>query len=802
MTLYFYNYNNYFNRKYKREENLVDYGDPLLVVPDVNTFNPRDGINTIHVINYNPAIENTPDYMLVTEDGDIVSRWFVMDAHYTRLNQYITVLYRDTLADNPEQFLDAPCFIEKATLGDSDPGIFNPEAMTFNQIKTRETLLKDATQSAWIVGYYAKNIAADKLSGTLPKNDVDTATRISVPIDQWEFYQYKDTPFKGSLRVNYYSLSVRKIINWGNTPEAIEARVVPFSASSAITRYNIENNTLGSNTVQVKNSDVSPTQVKDAFFATLAQRTTSTNLGNAVRTDVGTETAARTEQLLEFDGKEIVDSNGAHYRITISAVDTIEKTEILMDKTTYATTLNVLSNAVYPNGEWASPLSDYIYKTPMNTGTAGIPSNGCAFGLKYSYKKYTVKIVAIPSQDATYTISPMEALTSPYNMITIPYGDIVVKTANGDVQMSTEYSLRCAMALQHQMGSELYDIQLLPYCPLLEVADIDSDGKLDMTDHSELVNYIVQNNNKVGVILSVTNRDVTFDINYALNYSTEPAKVQALCDVYRLCSPNYSGQFEFNAIKNGGVNKFNVDMTLKPYTPYIHINPDFGGLYGSDFNDARGLICSGDFSIPQLTDKWVEYEINNKNYQNSFNREIQHMDVMRDIERTQQIAGVITGSIAGGTAGGKIGSSLGGAIGGAAGAAIGAGLSVAGGVVDYEMSEKAFKENRQWAQDRFGMALDNVKALPYSIGNVGAMNANNKVWPFIEYYTCSEVEKKALKDKIKYNGMTVGRIGTVREFLQSEPSYIKGQIIRLDGIQDDNHIAATIADEINKGVFI
>ena len=35
----------------------------------------------------------------------------------------------------------------------------------------------------------------------------------------------------------------------------------------------------------------------------------------------------------------------------------------------------------------------------------------------------------------------------------------------------------------------------------------------------------------------------------------------------------------------------------------------------------------------------------------------------------------------------------------------------------------------------------------------------------------------ALKNKIKYNGMTVMRIGTIREFLQQEKSYIKGKFI-------------------------
>ena len=48
-------------------------------------------------------------------------------------------------------------FIEKATLDPDNPLIFNSENMSYNQIKQSETLLKDGTECAWIVGYMARN---------------------------------------------------------------------------------------------------------------------------------------------------------------------------------------------------------------------------------------------------------------------------------------------------------------------------------------------------------------------------------------------------------------------------------------------------------------------------------------------------------------------------------------------------------------------------------------------------------------------------------------------------------------------
>ena len=76
------------------------------------------------------------------------------------------------------------------------------------------------------------------------------------------------------------------------------------------------------------------------------------------------------------------------------------------------------------------------------------------------------------------------------------------------------------------------------------------------------------------------------------------------CDVLRLVSQNYSAIFEFSAAKSGGVDGFLADCTYKPWSPYIHILPKLKGLYGENFvaiDDARGLICGGDMSLPQLS---------------------------------------------------------------------------------------------------------------------------------------------------------------------------------------------------------
>jgi hypothetical protein len=71
-------------------------------------------------------------------------------------------------------------FIEKATVPfESDVAIYNTEDMQTNQIKMDEYQIKDETQSAWLVAYFAKNMNLGTGEGqldphiTIPAPEVD-----------------------------------------------------------------------------------------------------------------------------------------------------------------------------------------------------------------------------------------------------------------------------------------------------------------------------------------------------------------------------------------------------------------------------------------------------------------------------------------------------------------------------------------------------------------------------------------------------------------------------------------------------
>ena len=123
--------------------------------------------------------------------------------------------------------------------------------------------------------------------------------------------------------------------------------------------------------------------------------------------------------------------------------------------------------------------------------------------------------------------------------------------------------------------------------------------------------------------------------------------------------------------------------------------------------------------------------------------------------------------------------------------------------MDYQNMLKRQEENKDYATDRFNFSLQNMQAIPSGLSKTSAFVYNTRVWPFLEVYTCTDVEKEAFINKIKYDGMTIMAIGKIGEYLDpSEQHYFKGRIIRFDGLEDDSHVANEIYNELLKGVYL
>ena len=813
-VLFLYRFNPYHNRVIKKYATTAEYiaaAGSYLSCEYPKNFAYRDGVSTMMRVKLD-SITESPDYALILTDENnpvIESRWFVLDVDIQSGTVAQVDLRRDVIADHYDDVINAPCFIEKATLNESDPFIFNTENITVNKIKSGETLLKDASNCAWVVGYMAPNFTA----GTATSQESQQAS--AVYSDASDFNTY--FPY-----ANYIKFPTNDQ-NLPTTPGAKEKVASGYRIRFTVTRTNY----IGSNILDpygwlmytwkkgtypnndaVENyhtlSDMNDSRgVQYAPFKTDILGIWSSIANNRIKNDLvanldqielGLNTYYNISASAQFStyNNKIIKVGNKYYKLNLFYEQENNTTEVYFgtaDNNDFVSGLKAMSCWDSVDNVVASTKAIYAYMLYQNCYLEATEVN-----------TGKISINVDPANSLECKSMPFKMFCIPYSTekaISIRYGTALSYTT---ITMAQDLALTVAKAISTQYSSSgtLYDIQLLPYCP--DQSIIVEDHTILMPKDAQKTTLVTDgDSNNIGAIYWCGNNTGTFDISHTINISD--VKMESIADMYRISSPNWNGQFEFNAAKNGGISKFNVDFTYKPHSPYIHINPEFGRLYGEDYNDARGLICAGDFSLPQSSSAWNAYEIQNKNYQNQFQRDIESLELTQSIQMKQQTFAALTNIIGGGVAGAATGMMVGGLGGAAAGFTAGAALSGAGAAMDVKYQKQLNEEAIDYRRDQFGFQIENIKALPQNLTNVGGLTANNKLFPVLEYYTCTDEEKQAIKLKLQYNGMSVNRIGTIAAFLQPTESYIKGKIIRLT-IDEDNHFIEAIANEIDKGVFI
>lgn len=821
-----YRFNPYHNRRIIKYNTVAEYisnpnneldhisAGSYLSCANPKNFAYRDGVETIMTVTLDSMLE-TPDYALIIEqtNNTIESRWFVMDSDIKSGKTTTLALHRDMIADYYEDVLTAPCFIEKATLNPTDPFIFNAENISVNKIKKDETLIQDKSKCAWVVGYLAPNYISESTTIT----SVEAKDVYGVYADATSF----NSNFAAKDYVAFGTNSESLPVSANNYDRAATQFAVEIPIYR--TNYDYPGTILKPYGFAQYQWNVKNTATRSNYnsYKTLTALTTGTTLEYAPykTTILGTwDNITQNKVKTDFRNRQSQFESGLcnYFNIqqTPQTINAYVGKTIKIGAKYYK--LNLANNASGTSGEYFSTATANDVVNAINgmdcwDSVDSIVSGKCIH-TTLAYGDYYLLAEEVTSSKLSITLTGGERDCGklPYKMFCIPYsknGNITIRYGTSGsyttITMTQDLALAAAKTISAQFsGSQtLYDLQLLPYCPDQEI--IVDDHIILMPANSSITTLIKDGNtpaNDIGAIYWCAENTGTLDVAHTINVTN--VKVESITEMYRLSSPNWNGQFEFNAAKNGGVSKLNIDFTYKPHTPYIHINPNFGRLYGEDFDDARGLICAGDFSLPQTSSAWNTYEIQNKNYQNQFQREIENLEFTQSIAMKQQkmqaAVGVLTGAAVGGSAGMSIAPGLAGAT---AGATLGAAASTAGALLDLKYQKQLNEEAIDYRQDQFGMQIENIKALPQNLTNVGGMTVNNKVWPIIEHYSCTDEEKQAIELKLYYNGMTVERIGTIADFLQSDYSYIKGKLIRLT-IDEDNHFIEMIANEINRGVFI
>ena len=787
MDLYIlYGFNNSYDRIVKHYDTIQEYLDKAssyYLEDNILNFKWGDGVRTTQIID--DSAPHSPDYAVgLDDDGNIVCRWYILEDSYNLKTQREVTLFRDIVADNYDDVIKVPMYIERVgRVLRNDPAIYNKEGIQVNQIKKKEELLWDKTNWAWIVGYIDKKAESKTID-----YEVTIPVDPSFEYDTWEEF------------VAAYPASITEAVD---VKLKYRIRLSAVNIVSQTTTFN------ANGVLEIGTQTLAPTQgtlyyhsvtevpqdIPDYIKYDSYTPYIPTFTGTSKDSDVASWESVNNQYVRIKGG-----SRAGVYRISTSSSTGTEQAK---DVTTGSGTIYTVMTS--QSGE---------LKTAYNLG--GDPGNG---SMSVLYKERVHTLTAVKQTDASkQLIIPADhphTNNATYDVFCIPYRPgkkLTLYGASGIHEvfsMSSESTLTLASEIAVQMGASLYDLQILPYCPILSFIKKIPEPTLVLPDPKYYTKSKQGETELTEGIFWVPDITVETTINYRVQVPTDPieAKVFNECTKYRLCAPNGNGAFDFSPLLNEGVSKFNVFMTLKPYQPFIRIAPDFGGLYGDEFKDYRGLILSGDYSVPRNNDAWIQYIQANKNYLLTFNRQIQNMEFNQRMARTEAIPNAIAGALSAAGTGTVIGSfagPLGMGIGG-----VGAGAaSLGAGLTDMVLMNRKFAEQASMTRDNFMYSTGNIAARPDTIASVGSFTNSNKLVPYIEVYDCTDIEKDAFREFLKYNGMAFNRIATIQDALSyrgtdTNPFLVQGRTMRTSThIYGDSHGIQELVNTLSGGIYI
>lgn len=812
-----YKFNNYPERQYKPISTIPQ--EALYVESGNNfNFNPQDGITAYITVGRdgNPFDALDADYVVISDSSTgewvIKSTWFITDAVFQRGKQYRLTLRRDVISEYWEKLILSDVFIEKATIDSGSPFIYNMEDMTVNQIKQGpDYLIKDETNVPWIVAYFAPGNA---MTATTPKVAADV---IIGDLSDDEYYSASPQagddrkPLRGVMTNFEFQLAGYANLDNGLLGGAPTSKFVAYKQIVSDVNYPSTSAFIQKGDVLYRSSILDYNVQFSATEQTPPITATSANYGKQIKVCLSRKYTDAAMRALALD--YIPGMSQAQYESFINRQNEIiyVQNEGRYYKRKIATSSNVKREVLAP-GELAVTFNDYVVN--HLEGVAGRLDQNKDVAVATYADEYYITYELMQAATTTLEVSNTAQATrdAPYGILTLPYGNVKVYQ-NSVEKFSTDADISMAAINElirkyaSSSAAYIYDVQLLPYNPIRNA--MRADGRFDIgnLDEGKDFFYIKQDTTNVGIALTCQYSSFNFAVQKKIELINK--KIDNQTELYRVVSPNYAGQFDFNIAKNNGLQGFYISCTYKPYQPYIQVSPIFTNLYGGMFNDARGLICGGDFSLPIMTDSWASYQLSNKNYQRIFDRQIENMEVNNSITNTQRAWQVAAGTVQGGATGAAVGA-MGGPIGAIVGGVVGTAASLAGGLADYNLGLQAQREAIDYAKDQFGYNLRNIQALPNSLTKVSSFVASNKIFPFLEHYTCTDDEKRALANKIAWNGMTLMTIDRPVNYVSNtwsygdieDKGYIKGKLIRMPtDTEIDAHTFNTLSYELNLGVY-
>lgn len=419
-------FNNYFNRKYKKYANLSEYEPYILEIKTGVNFNPNDGVTTSLVVN----TTTEPDYLIVTKGaGNIVgSRWFVIEQRRNRQGQYTLTLRRDVVADCIQDPSKVTVFADRGYVPNTSAFIFNSEGNSYNQIKKKESILKDESASPWLVGYLAPNV--------FEKGDI--TINVSSNVDIAYDYTYANTDVM--LQSNRYTS-----LSQSNTVD-LDPNVGFMSFSSTRTEvlkdiWYIKYEFGYIDSLLTDNAAPFPTLQIPAANISEAQMYFGENL-------LGDQYRVAIQDAIKLDNEATMPS-------TVDMVDLLSKENKIARVGTASTGYTYYKLIITPQSEATRQIAitsgatkNYIDSRILPMINQGIAAGTLPekYNIRYSSSNYTVywQQITILQNQITLNQDAPAVDKSPYYCFAIPYNSISINTSNGIFNTTSSLSRQMA----------------------------------------------------------------------------------------------------------------------------------------------------------------------------------------------------------------------------------------------------------------------------------------------------------------------------------------------------------------------
>ena len=785
-NLYLFKWNNYRNKLVKGRPQTsqgIQYnanGNSQL------KFNPNDGISAECILNINYNSFNY-DYILECEDNTVIRSWFIKEVIRLQVNQVKCILVRDIITDLLSTVLNNELMIHRGICQASNSAIYNKEGFELNKIKTSETLLKDASNTAWIVGYVPLNVnipAGQNSFGTL--DEIPNATAISseseIPIyessgelsvfNNMSLYTYYEKHDQTSIgitnRVTYEVL-------FCGTGTAVKEKPAYMASAGQCGSTASDLNNISSMLVSRANNNYWKNYLWN-YFTQVSSTLYSINTINQYADKIYYNT-----------------TNHKYYKVKLTYDRTVQENDYRLSGQTINETI-------------------YNHCTSITSDIYGMTTPAFRSNLNYGDVTLTLDIYKYEleeiTQTSTYHIDTSQVNNEnikvdgqPYKMFVMPLDPTKVNLAFkinptdaityhiNDQEMQNAF-----LSWFTKDNSRILDLQILPYFPIPNIIETYNNKPVINADTTPRIDILDENENIVSSAFWIQND--SFSVIIENEKTIQNYKLENECDSYRLCSPHYESIFEFNAVQMKGWTSILAECTYKPYQPYIHVVPNFNpnSLYGNKYGDSRGLVSTCNYALSIASDEWATYARQNSTYQLIFDREIQNLEVKQSAQRLRE----------GLTAGSGLLATLGAAVTGRAGVAVGAAAGTLGSAINSYINHTITRpEELNFKRDIFKYNIANIKAQPQTLTKVSGIDINNRLFPVLEFYTCTEDEKSYFERYLYFNSYSIERIGKIKDYINTSQdyTYIEAEIIRFDANNIDSHELDYLNNVLSSGVY-